>query len=152
MKTIEDQGERQVQVLKDLKDLNLEDHQKQPANDYEDKLLISKEREIFKNIYNKSLDKIKELSEKIDDNNLVFSIISTGRTTDFSKKDDPLTFLIKIKKGETLIEEPKESRKDFKEQKKPLKKLNMLFNGRNDAINFIEGYGSTILAAKKRSY
>ena len=48
MTTIEDQGERQVQVLKDLKDLNLEDHQKQPANDYEDKLLISKEREIFK--------------------------------------------------------------------------------------------------------
>ena len=151
MKTIEDQGERQVQVLKDLKDLNLEDHQKQPANDYEDKLLISKEREIFKNIYNKSLDKIKELSEKIDDNNLVFSIISTGRTTDFSKKDDPLTFLIKIKKGETLIEEPKESRKDFKEQKKPLKKLNMLFNGRNDAINFIEGYGSLILEAKRKA-
>ena len=59
MTTIEDQGERQVQVLKDLKDLNLEDHQKQPANDYEDKLLISKEREIFKNIYNKRLDKKK---------------------------------------------------------------------------------------------
>ena len=112
MKTIEDQGERQVPVFKDLKDLNLEDHQKQPANDYEDKWLISKEREIFKNIYNKSLDKIKELSENIDDNNLVFSIISTGRTTDFSKKDDPLTFLNKIKKGETTIEEPKESRKD----------------------------------------
>ena len=151
MKTIEDQGERQVPVFKDLKDLNLEDHQKQPANDYEDKLLISKEREIFKNIHNKSLDKIKELSEKIDDNNLVFSIISTGRTTDFSKKDDPLTFLNKIKKGETTIEEPKESRKDFKEQKKPLKKLNMLFNGRNDAINFIEGYGSMILEAKRKA-
>ena len=26
----------------------------------------------------------------------------------------------------------------------------MLFNGRNDAINFIEGYGSMILEAKKR--
>ena len=25
----------------------------------------------------------------------------------------------------------------------------MLFNGRNDAINFIEGYGSAILEAKK---
>ena len=44
LKTIEDQGERQVPVFKDLKDLNLEDHQKQPANDYEDKWLISKER------------------------------------------------------------------------------------------------------------
>ena len=48
---IEDQGERQAKVLKDLKD-----HNKQLANYYEDKLLISKEREIFKSIYNKMLD------------------------------------------------------------------------------------------------
>ena len=27
----------------------------------------------------------------------------------------------------------------------------MLFNGRNGAINFIEGYGSMILEAKKRT-
>ena len=91
MKAIEDHEERQVQVLKDLKD-----HNKQLANDYEDKLLISKEREIFKNIYNKRLDKIKELNEKTDDNNLVFTTISTGRKTDFSKNDDPLTFFNKI--------------------------------------------------------
>ena len=66
IKTIEDQGEREIEILKDLKD-----HNKQLANDYEDKLLISKEWEISKNIYNKRLDKIKELSIelKIDDNN-----------------------------------------------------------------------------------
>ena len=34
-------------------------------NDFEDKLLISKEKEISKNIHNKSLDKIKELTEKL---------------------------------------------------------------------------------------
>ena len=89
---IEDQGERQVKVLKDLKD-----HNKQLANYYEDKLLISKEREIFKSIYNKRRDKIKKLSKKID-NNLVFTTLSTGRKTDFSQKDDALTFLDKIKK------------------------------------------------------
>ena len=27
----------------------------------------------------------------------------------------------------------------------------MLFNGRNDAINFIEGYGSMILEAKRKA-
>ena len=59
IKTIKNQGERKFDALKDLKD-----HQKQPANDYEDKLLISKEREIFKNIFTKRLDEIKELSEK----------------------------------------------------------------------------------------
>ena len=163
IKIIEDQGERRVEVLKDLKNLNLKDHQKQPANDYKDKL-ISKEQYIFKNIYNKRLDKIKKLTEKIDDNNLVFTIINTGRKSDFIKKDDPLTFLNKIKKGEITIEEAKESQKDFinylhmirkgnktQEQEKLQKNLNMLFNGRNDAINFIEDYGSTILAAKKKA-
>ena len=70
-------------------------------------MLLSKEREIFKNIYNKRLDKIKELTENIDDNNLEFVALSTGTKTDFSKKDDPLTFLKIIKKGEIIIEEGK---------------------------------------------
>ena len=103
-KTIDDQGEKQVEALGHLKY-----HKKRLANvnHYEDKLLLSKEREIFKNIYNKRLDKIKELTENIDDNNLEFVVLSTGTKTDFSKKDDPLTFLKIIKKGEIIIEEGK---------------------------------------------
>ena len=58
-KTIEDQGEKQIKAIQDNK--------KQPVNfDYEDKLLLSKEREIFKDIYSKRLDKIEELNNKID--------------------------------------------------------------------------------------
>ena len=37
------------------------------------------------------------------------------------------------------------------EQEKTLKYLNILFNGRNDAISFIEGYGSMILEAKRKA-
>ena len=37
------------------------------------------------------------------------------------------------------------------EQEKTLKNLNMHFNRRNDAINFIEDYGSMILEARKKS-
>ena len=51
---------------------------------------------MFKNLYKKRLDKIKELTEKNDDNNLDFVTLSTGRKPDFSKNDDPLTFLNKI--------------------------------------------------------
>ena len=61
--------------------------------DYEDKLLHWKEREIFRNIYNKRLDKIEELSKKIDGNNLIFTTLTTGETIDFTRKNDPLTFL-----------------------------------------------------------
>ena len=78
-------------------------------SDYKDKLLHSKEREIFKNIYNKRLDRIEELSEKIDDNNLVYTIVNTGETINFTGKNDPLTLLNKMKKGEITIKEAKES-------------------------------------------
>ena len=48
IKTIEDQGKKQVKAIQDNKQLVNKD-------DYKDKLLLSKEREIFKDIYNKRL-------------------------------------------------------------------------------------------------
>ena len=60
-KTIEDQGIKQVKAIQDNKHLfNINND-----SDYEDKLLHSKEREISKDIYNKRLDKIEELNNKI---------------------------------------------------------------------------------------
>ena len=53
IKTIEDQGKKQVKAIQDNK--QLVDIIK---DDYKVKLLLSKEREIFKDIYNKRLDKI----------------------------------------------------------------------------------------------
>ena len=118
-------------------------------DDFEDKLLHSKERELFRKTYKKRLDKI-------------FTILSTGKTIDFSNKNDPLTFLKKIKKRKITIKQAKELQKDFDkylkivrkgnknhEQQKTLANLNMFFNGRNEAINFISGYDSMILEAKK---
>ena len=111
VKTVEDQGEKHVKALENFKN---KEKRLLNINDYEDKSLLSKVPEIFKNIYNKRFDKIKELTEKIDDNNLEFTTLSTGIKTDFSKKDDPLTFLLKnFKKGKITIEEAKESQKDF---------------------------------------
>ena len=46
----------------------IKDNKKQVANinaDYKNELLLSKEREIFKNIYNEIFDKIEELNKKI---------------------------------------------------------------------------------------
>ena len=63
IKTTEDQGEKQVDALENLRDQN-----KQLVNvndDYEDKLIHSKEREIFRNIYIKRIVKIEELTRKI---------------------------------------------------------------------------------------
>ena len=59
-KTIEDQGKKQVEAIQDNKQLvNIN------KDDYKDELLLSKEREIFKDISNKKLNKIEELNNKI---------------------------------------------------------------------------------------
>ena len=56
-KTILDQGEKQIKAVRDNKEqlVNIND------DGYKNKLLLSKEREIFKNIYNERLDKIKKI-------------------------------------------------------------------------------------------
>ena len=79
-KTIEDQGKKQVKAIQDKqinKQVNIN------KDDYKDKLLLSKEREIFKDIYNKRLDKIEELNNKIDYNNLEYPIYRSKKYITF---------------------------------------------------------------------
>ena len=75
-KTLKDQGEKQIKAIQDNKEqiVNISNDD----DDYKNKLLLSNEREIFKNIFNKRLNKIEELNKKIDYNNLNYTVISTG--------------------------------------------------------------------------
>ena len=157
IKTIEDQGKKQVKAIQDNKDLvniNKDD-------DYKDKLLLSKEREVFKDIYNKRLDKIEILNNKIDYDNLQYVAVNSGKIYNFSELTDPLTFLDEIKKGKMSLEEAKNYQQNYldylniirkgnknAEQKNTLASINIHFNARNNAIKFIEDYGSMILEAK----
>ena len=43
------------------------------------------------------LDKIEELTNKIDDNNLIFTTLSAGETFDFIGKNDPLNLFKKLR-------------------------------------------------------
>ena len=159
IKTIEDQGKKQVKAIqdKDLVNININ-----KGDDYKDRLLLSKEREIFIDIYNKRLGKIEELNNKIDYDNLKYASVSKRTEYNFSELSDPITFLNEIKKSEKSLEEAKAEqencleylntiRKGYKnaQQKKSLANINMLYNTRNDSIKFIEDYGSMILEAKK---
>ena len=155
IKTIEDQGKKQVKAIQDNKQLVNKD-------DYKDKLLLSKEREIFKDIYNKRLDKIEELSNKIDYNNLKYVTVNNNTTHNFSDITDPITFLNEIKNGKLSLEEAKTIQQYYleylniirkgnknAEQRKTLANINILYSARNNAIKFIEDYGSIILEARK---
>ena len=160
IKTIDNQGKKQVKAIQDNKQLVNININKDV--DYKNKLLLSKEREIFKDIYNKRLDKIEELNNKIDYDNLKYVAVNSRTSYNFSELADPLTFLNEIRKGETSLEEAKNIQQSYlnylniirkgnknAEQKKTLANINVLFNARNSAIKFIEDYGSMILEAKK---
>ena len=155
-KTIEDQGGKQMKAIQDNKQQLISD------DDYKDKLLISKEREIFKDIYNKRLDKTEELNNKIDYDNLKYVVERSGVEYDFNKVKGPIILLNNVEKGQISLEKAKEKQKDYysylntirrgnkiASQKRTLVNINILFNARDNAVNIIEDYGSMILEAKK---
>ena len=160
VKTIEDQGEKQVKAIQDNKKLvkiNKDD-------DYKDKLLVSREREIFKDIYNKKLDKIKELNNKIDYNDLNYVVVRTDDKYSFDDLDDPLTLLNNIKKGEILMDKAMEQQYNFRKylnlirignkndnQKRTLANINVFYNARDNAIQFIHDYGRIFLEAREQA-
>ena len=86
------------------------DNKKQLAKN---ELLLPKEREIFKNIYNKRLHKIDKLPKKIDCGDLKFIVNRSGLETNFSELKDPIAFLDNIKKREILIEEAQNKQEEF---------------------------------------
>ena len=106
-KAIEDKGEKQIKAIQDNRKQLISD------DDYKNKLLISKEREIFKDIYKKRLDKLEELNNKIDYDILKYVVGRSGDEYSFNKVEDPIALLNDIKKGKISLEEAKEQQKDY---------------------------------------
>ena len=157
IKTIEDQGKKQVKAIQDNKQLvNIN------KDDYKDKLLLSKEREIFKDICNERLDKIEEMNNEIDYDDLDYVVLSSDMEYKFSVEKYPISLLNAIKNGEMSLEEAKNRQKDYlyylniirkrnnnPTQRKTLSNIDNHFNARNSAIKFIQDYGSMILEVKR---
>ena len=108
IKTIEDQGKKQVKAIQDKQIVNIN-----KDVDYKDKLILSKEREIFKDIYNKIFDKIEKLNNKIDYDDLKYVALNSGKIYNFSELKNPLTFLNKSKIGEISLEEAKDAQQNY---------------------------------------
>ena len=85
--------------------------------------MLSKERETFKSIYNKILDKINELSKTIDYGGLKFISSSSSTETDFSELKDPVAFPDSIRKREIRQKETRHNQEKFNNYLKKKKKL-----------------------------
>ena len=102
------------------------------------------------------------MNNKIDYDNLQYVAVNSSKTYDFSTLKDPISLLEEIKKGTITLQEAKNTQQDYlddlniirkgnknAEQKRTLANINIHFNARDNAIKFIEDYGSMILDAKK---
>ena len=159
-KTIKDQGEKQVKAIQDKSTEKIKKYSDYD-NDYKKELLLSKEREIFRDIYNDRLEQLQLASHNVDYNNLNYEVITSGNKYQFDGLKDPLVFLKEIKEGRISIPEAKNIQREFnkkinfirtgnknKEQRQAPNNINNLYNARDMAIKFIEDYGSMILEAK----
>ena len=160
-KTIEDQGEKQIKAIQNKsieKIKNYFDYE----NDYKKELLLYKEREVFRDIYNDRLEQLQLARDNVGYNNLNYEVITSSDKYEFDGLKNPLVFLKEIKEGRILIQEAKNIQKEFnkqlnfirrgnknQEQRQALNNINNLYNARDMAIKFIGDYGSMILEAKK---
>ena len=144
-KSIEDQGKKQVKAIQDNKRLvNIN------KDDYKNKLLLSKEREIFKDISNKKLNKIEEMNNEIDYDGLDYVILSKDMEYNFSVEKDPISFLKAMKDGEISLKEARDRQKNYLHylniilkgyknsvQKKTLSNIENHFNAREKALKIM---------------
>ena len=158
IKTIKDQGEKQTKAIQDNQvNININ-----KDVDYKDRLLLSKEREIFKDIYNKRLDEIEEMNNEIDYDGLDYVIFKKIMEYNFSIEKDLISLLNDIKNDEISLKEAKSRQKNYLHylniirkgnknsvQKATLSNIENHFNARESAIKFIEDYGSMIIEARK---
>ena len=150
-KTIEDKGKKQVEAIQDNKQLvNIN------KDDYKDKLLLSKD------ISNKKLNKIEELNNKIDYDDLDYVVLSKDMEYNFSIEKDPISLLKAIKDGEISLKEARDRQKNYPQylniirkgyknsvQKKTLSNIENHFNAREKAIKFFEEYSAMVLEARR---
>ena len=114
---------KQVEAIQDNKQLVSIN-----KDDYKDKLLLSKEREIFKDICNKRLNKMEEMNNKIDYDDLDYVILSKDMEYNFSIEKDPISLLKAIKDGEISLKEARDRQKNY------LQYLNIIRKGHKNSI------------------
>ena len=165
-KTIEDQAEKHIKTIQDksIQDKSIEKIEKYSDydNDYKKELIISKEREMFRDIYHDRLEQLQRATYETDYRNLNYKVTSSGKEYKFDGLKNPLEFLNDIKQGKILIQKAKNTQKDYNKylnlirrenknniQRQTFNNINNLYNARDIAIKFIEDYGSMILEAKR---
>ena len=158
-----------IKAKSKLKQFKIKDKLKRFKNTYgnEDTPLISKQKEIFNKLVDERLEKIADLDEKVNSDNLICRYKGNTADAKFDKFDNALNIINKIQNGEISLADVKNNQEKFKSylgeikkgnkkhrskvQKNTLYNIEMLYKARNQAIKFYDDYFSMMSEAKYRS-
>ena len=163
IKTIEDQGKKQVDALNTLKSDNKTI--KEYIYDPNDTLFIFKQKEIFNKLVDERLEKITHFDKNVNSDDLIYTYKGRLADTKFGEFDNALGIINKIRDGKEDLDDVKYNQKRFKyylgeikkgakkskEQKNTIYNIEMLYKARNEAIKFYDDYSLMMSEAKTKA-
>ena len=99
IKTIEDQGEKQIKKIQIQDQGRVKTHKKY-IYDNKDTTLILKQKEIFNELVDEMLEKIIDLVKKNDSDNLTYRYTGNTAGAKFDKFDNAVDVINKIRNGD----------------------------------------------------
>ena len=121
MKTIEDQGEKQIKAIQDQGQVKTI---KKYTYDAEDPPLISKQKEIFNELVDERLEKITDLDKKVNSDDLIYRYKGNTADLKFDKFDNALNIINKTQNCEISLVDVKNNQEKFKSYLGEIKKGN----------------------------
>ena len=145
-KTIKDQREKQIKAIQDKRPIKSIEKFTYNINDSP---IVLKEKEIYNKLAEESFEKINSLGKKVDTNKLVFKYKGNISDEDFSKFDNALDLINKIRDGEISLNEAKDEQAKLKSSIGEMKKVQkrFLLKERREATTNIENLYNTRKAA-----
>ena len=164
IKTIEDQGKKQVNALNTLKSDNKITIKKY-TYDPNHSPFISKQKQIFNKLVDEKLEKITDLDEKVNNDHLIYRCKGKFADKKFDEFDNALGIINKIRDGKEdlasvkknqqkfkyYLGETKKGAKKSKEQKNTMYNIEMLYEARNEAIKFCDDYSLIMSEGKTKA-
>ena len=100
-KTIKDQGEKQIKTIQDKRPIK---SIKKFTYDINDSSTVLKETEIYNKLTEESFEKINNLDKRVDIDKLVFKYRGNTPDEDFSKFDNVLDLINKIRNASKMLQ------------------------------------------------
>ena len=137
---------------------------KKHSYDSEDTSFISKQKEIFNKLVRERLEKITDLNEKVNSDDLIYRY--KGKTADakFDEFDNAINIASKVQDSKIDLADVKNNQQKFKsylgeikkgnkskDQKNTLFNVEMFYKARNEAIKFYDDYSLMMSEAKVKA-